>query len=483
MKFDIRAVLADLEAAEIPKPSEKQLHTKWLGLHDEIDYFEIDHFGMVKKGDFYFNKDILKATCKNAEYIRDGSNFWILRPIASPAPKPVSITTQIGKNSYIPFKPKLETTPPLETEHRSCKGCIHLEKTLSKRCIGCILVLPNESDGENSVRLHYESAESKPAKLNKNHEECFDCALQDLDLYGKCKGHKQGPVCCPNFISKMVKVERYNFSGRPCSTCGWMREQVCMCTIACLNGNQWKPKKADEPVKTCANCRYNCDTCFPIVGICIDHDKWKAILLPKTESENDKAMKVLRKNKCACWFVDGKLIEECNYHATVRTGRAANGDPVSSIHHGKETKKPNVEAVKIPKCHFCGKEQTELGGVLFGPPNKEGLSRKIHACVECWGNIHTWIETTRLPMDAHSEDNKMSGGDYIKLLDEFAVGYCKNNPAKSVIRNKHMNELIGDEIITKNIAEAIVVDFVNYVGTKLNLDHGLYTGNLNNGGL
>ena len=50
---------------------------------------------------------------------------------------------------------------------------------------------------------------------------------------------------------------------------------------------------------------------------------------------------------------------------------------------------PGLVSATLPKCFFCGKEQTELGGLLFGPPNKDGCSRKIHACVACWFDLHT----------------------------------------------------------------------------------------------
>ena len=42
------------------------------------------------------------------------------------------------------------------------------------------------------------------------------------------------------------------------------------------------------------------------------------------------------RHKCACWFDGGKLIEECHYHACLRSGRAENGDPVSWVTGGKE---------------------------------------------------------------------------------------------------------------------------------------------------
>ena len=69
----------------------------------------------------------------------------------------------------------------------------------------------------------------------------------------------------------------------------------------------------------------------------------------------------------------------------------------------------------------------------------------------------------------------MTSGDYMKRLDDFAKQYCKQNVNESVIRNKHMNKLKGDEIISKDISDAIIVDFINFVGSKFCLDYGMYT--------
>lgn len=38
----------------------------------------------------------------------------------------------------------------------------------------------------------------------------------------------------------------------------------------------------------------------------------------------------------------------------------------------------------LPNCDFCKKTQKELGGLLFSPPDKKEMCKKLHVCVDCW---------------------------------------------------------------------------------------------------
>lgn len=40
-----------------------------------------------------------------------------------------------------------------------------------------------------------------------------------------------------------------------------------------------------------------------------------------------------------------------------------------------------------PVCDKCGKELTGYGGLLFGPPDSDGMSRKTHLCRDCYDAI------------------------------------------------------------------------------------------------
>ena len=57
---------------------------------------------------------------------------------------------------------------------------------------------------------------------------------------------------------------------------------------------------------------------------------------------------------------------------------------------------------------------------------------------------------------------------------------------ESMIRNSHMNTIMDDNSMWNPIApyeiEAILVDFVNYIGTHQGLDWGLYTHHLHEKG-
>jgi len=71
-------------------------------------------------------------------------------------------------------------------------------------------------------------------------------------------------------------------------------------------------------------------------------------------------------------------------------------------------------------------------------------------------------------------------GDMLDYITGCAKDYrlgCK----ESIIRNSHMNELDkSDDInyIKQEYIDAILVDFVNYIGSEQCLDWGLYTKDL-----
>lgn len=58
----------------------------------------------------------------------------------------------------------------------------------------------------------------------------------------------------------------------------------------------------------------------------------------------NKFEKVLRENKCACWFEGYVLKDECHYHACVRTGTTSNGDPISWITNFKDKRTDRIGA-------------------------------------------------------------------------------------------------------------------------------------------
>lgn len=71
----------------------------------------------------------------------------------------------------------------------------------------------------------------------------------------------------------------------------------------------------------------------------------------------------------------------------------------------------------------------------------------------------------------------MLKGDLMQMLITNAKAY-RPLAGESVVRNSHMNELSKDEVIPQRHIDAILVDFINYVGFRQGMDLGLYTENL-----
>jgi hypothetical protein len=45
-----------------------------------------------------------------------------------------------------------------------------------------------------------------------------------------------------------------------------------------------------------------------------------------------------------------------------------------------------------PKCDKCKNELTEFGAILLSPPDKDGMVKKFHLCVVCYGEFQKEIE-------------------------------------------------------------------------------------------
>ena len=66
--------------------------------------------------------------------------------------------------------------------------------------------------------------------------------------------------------------------------------------------------------------------------------------------------------------------------------------------------------------------------------------------------------------------------EMLELLTKRAKEYVKDEV--SVARNSHMNELEPDVRIDRKVLEAVVVDFINFVGRKNGVDYALYAKDL-----
>jgi hypothetical protein len=68
--------------------------------------------------------------------------------------------------------------------------------------------------------------------------------------------------------------------------------------------------------------------------------------------------------------------------------------------------------------------------------------------------------------------------ELLKTIEKHARSY-RIIANKSVHRNKHMNNVSKKDIKQKDI-DALLVDFINYIASKYNVDYALYTHYLEN---
>lgn len=66
--------------------------------------------------------------------------------------------------------------------------------------------------------------------------------------------------------------------------------------------------------------------------------------------------------------------------------------------------------------------------------------------------------------------------EYLETLTKFAKDY-RIKAMSSIERNAHMNCHTGAEISQDNI-DALLVDFINFIGVRNGIDYALYTSDL-----
>ena len=71
----------------------------------------------------------------------------------------------------------------------------------------------------------------------------------------------------------------------------------------------------------------------------------------------------------------------------------------------------------------------------------------------------------------------MNRGELVLLISEYAKKYCSGDVLESISRNHHMNEYSG-ESVSKETIDAIIVDFVNFIGMQQGIDLAMYTEDL-----
>jgi len=75
----------------------------------------------------------------------------------------------------------------------------------------------------------------------------------------------------------------------------------------------------------------------------------------------------------------------------------------------------------------------------------------------------------------------MTVGEFLKALSNYAKEYRKE-ACVSIVRNRHMNKLCENHKVDKDVVEAVIVDFINYIGVCNCVDYAMYTSDLSDSG-
>ena len=67
--------------------------------------------------------------------------------------------------------------------------------------------------------------------------------------------------------------------------------------------------------------------------------------------------------------------------------------------------------------------------------------------------------------------------DLLEMITRNACEYSQNAKA-SLLRNNHMNEIEKDTPLDQKIIDAVLVDFINYIGMQQGVDYALNTSDL-----
>lgn len=71
----------------------------------------------------------------------------------------------------------------------------------------------------------------------------------------------------------------------------------------------------------------------------------------------------------------------------------------------------------------------------------------------------------------------MKAGEMLNITKGYADKYRKE-AQQSLIRNRHMNDIEEGELVQQRHIDAVLVDFINYIGVKHGIDYALYTSDL-----
>ena len=64
--------------------------------------------------------------------------------------------------------------------------------------------------------------------------------------------------------------------------------------------------------------------------------------------------------------------------------------------------------------------------------------------------------------------------DFLNAMKEYANDYRRDSQ-RSLERNRHMNNIESGEKVHQRHIDAVLADFINYIGCRNAVDYGLYT--------
>lgn len=71
----------------------------------------------------------------------------------------------------------------------------------------------------------------------------------------------------------------------------------------------------------------------------------------------------------------------------------------------------------------------------------------------------------------------MKATEIIEQIKKHADKYSEDAKA-SLVRNNHMNDIENNEEIEQRVIDAVLVDFINFIGIRYGIDYALYTSDL-----
>jgi hypothetical protein len=85
----------------------------------------------------------------------------------------------------------------------------------------------------------------------------------------------------------------------------------------------------------------------------------------------------------------------------------------------------------------------------------------------------------RTTMNMNDQKITMKIIDMLTITKVCADKYRKE-AQQSLIRNRHMNNIEDGELVQQRHIDAVLVDFINYIGVKHGVDYALYTSDFEN---